>query len=40
MIFHPTSKLMFIKFTKQMSKEKKINGDFIEGESEDIDDKK
>ena len=40
MIFPPTRKLMFSKFTKQMSKEKKINGDFIEGESEDIDDKK
>ena len=40
MIFPPTRKLMFSKFTKQMSKEKKINEDFIEGESEDIDDKK
>ena len=39
-IFPPTRKLMFSKFTKQMSKEKKINEDFIEGESEDIDDKK
>ena len=40
MIFPPTRKLMFSKFTKQMPKEKKINEDFIEGESEDIDDKK
>ena len=40
MIFPPTRKLIFSKFTKQMSKEKKINEDFIEGESEDIDDKK
>ena len=40
MIFPPTRKLMFSKITKQMSKEKKINEDFIEGESEDIDDKK
>ena len=40
MIFPPTRKLMFSKITKQMSKEKKINEDFIEGESEDIDEKK
>ena len=40
MIFPPTRKLMFSKLTKKMSKEKKINEDFIEGESEDIDDKK
>ena len=40
MIFPPTRKLIFSKLTKKMSKEKKINEDFIEGESEDIDDKK
>ena len=40
MIFPPTRKLILSKLTKKMSKEKKINEDFIEGESEDIDDKK
>ena len=40
MIFPPTRKLMFSKFSKKYSKEKKLNEDFIEGESEDIDDKK
>ena len=40
MIFPPTRKLMFSNFSKKYSKEKKLNEDFIEGESEDIDDKK
>ena len=40
MIFPPTRKLIFNKFSTKISKEKKINEDFIEGESEDIDDKK
>ena len=40
MIFPPTRKLMFSKFSKKYTKEKKLNEDFIEGESEDIDDKK
>ena len=40
MIFPPTRKLILSKLTKKMSKEKKINEDFIEGESEDIDEKK
>ena len=40
MIFPPTRKLMFSKFSKKYAKEKKLNEDFIEGESEDIDDKK
>ena len=39
-IFPPSRKLIFSKFSKEISKEKKINEDFIEGESEDIDDKK
>ena len=40
MIFPPTRKLILSKFSKQYSNEKKLNEDFIEGESEDIDDKK
>ena len=40
MIFPPTRKVIFYKFSKKYSKEKKLNEDFIEGESEDIDDKK
>ena len=40
MIFPPTRKLIFSRFSKKYSKEKKFNEDFIEGESEDIDDKK
>ena len=40
MIFPPTRKLILSKLTKKMSKEKKINEDFIEGESQDIDEKK
>ena len=39
-IFPLTRKLIFKKFSTQYSKEKKLNEDFIEGESEDIDDKK
>ena len=39
MIFPPTRKLIFYRFSKKYSKEKKLNEDFIEGESEDIDDK-
>ena len=40
MIFPPTRKLMLINFSSKISNEKKINEDFIEGESEDIDDNK
>ena len=39
-IFPLTRKLIFKRFSTQYSKEKKLNEDFIEGESEDIDDKK
>tara|TARA_B100000401_G_C52093672_1_gene387828 strand:+ start:57 stop:476 length:420 start_codon:yes stop_codon:yes gene_type:complete len=39
MIFPPTRKIIFYKFSKKYSKEKKLKEDFIEGESEDIDDK-
>ena len=39
-IFPLTRKLIFKKFSTQYSKENKLNEDFIEGESEDIDDKK
>ena len=39
MIFPPTRKVIFYKFSKKYSKEKKLKEDFIEGESEDIDDK-
>mgnify|MGYP001282022955 CR=1 FL=1 len=39
-IFPPTRKLILNKFSTKISKEKKVNEDFIEGESEDIDDKK
>ena len=39
-IFPLTRKLIFKKFSTQYSKEKKLSEDFIEGESEDIDDKK
>ena len=39
-IFPPTRKLMLINFSSKISNEKKINEDFIEGESEDIDDNK
>ncbi len=40
LIFPLTRKLILNKFSTKISKEKKINEDFIEGESEDIDDKK
>ena len=40
MIFPPTRKVILNKYSKKYTKEKKINEDFIEGESEDIDDKK
>ena len=40
MIFPPTRKIIFNKFSKQYSRKKEINEDFIEGESEDIDNKK
>ena len=39
MIFPPTRKIMFYKFSKQYSRKKEIKEDFIEGESEDIDNK-
>tara|TARA_Y100000768_G_C23355980_1_gene397609 strand:- start:24 stop:437 length:414 start_codon:yes stop_codon:yes gene_type:complete len=39
-IFPLTRKLIFKKFSTRYSKEKKLNEDFIEGESEDMDDKK
>ncbi len=39
-IFPLTRKLIFKKFSTQYSKEKKLSEDFIEGESEDIDEKK
>ena len=40
LIFPLTRKLILNKFSTKISKEKKINEDFIEGESEDIDEKK
>ena len=39
-IFPPTRKIFFNKFSKKYSRKKKVNEDFIEGESEDIDNKK
>ena len=39
MIFPPTRKLIFIKFSKNYSTKVKQKEDFIEGESEDIDDR-
>ena len=39
MIFPPTRKLIFFKFSKNYSTKIKKKEDFIEGESEDIDDK-
>ena len=39
-IFPPTRKLFFKKFTKKYSQEKNTEEGFIEGESEDIDDNK
>ena len=40
LIFPLTRKLIFKKFSRKYSKKKKLNEDFIEGESEDINDKK
>ena len=40
MIFPPTRKVILNKYSKKYTKIKKIKEDFIEGESEDIDDKK
>ena len=37
MIFPPTRKIIFSGFSKKYSKGKKLNENFIEGESEDID---
>ena len=40
MIFPPTRKVILNKYSKKYAGEKKFNEDFIEGESEDIDNKK
>ena len=40
MIFPPTRKIILNKYSKKYTKEKKFKEDFIEGESEDIDNKK
>ena len=40
MIFPPTRKVILNKYSKKFTKEKKFKEDFIEGESEDIDNKK
>ena len=40
MIFPPTRKLLFGKISKNYSKRKNYNDKIIEGESEDLDDKK
>ena len=40
MIFPPTRKLLFWKISKNYSKRKNYNDKIIEGESEDLDDKK
>ncbi len=40
MIFPPTRKIIFSGFSKKYSKSKKLNENFIEGESEDIDETK
>ena len=40
MIFRPTRKLLFGKISKNYSKRKNYNDKIIEGESEDLDDKK
>lgn len=40
MIFPPTRKVFLNKYSKKYTKEKKFKEDFIEGESEDIDNKK
>ena len=40
MIFPPTRKVILNKYSKKYKKEKRFKEDFIEGESEDIDNKK
>ena len=40
MIFPPTRKLLFVKISKNYSKRKNYNDKIIEGESEDLDEKK
>ena len=40
MIFPPTRKIILNRYSKKYKKEKKFKEDFIEGESEDIDNKK
>ncbi len=40
MIFPPTRKIMFYKFSKQYSRKKDIKENFIDGESEDINNEK
>ena len=40
MIFPPTRKVILNKYSKKYTKDKKFKEDFIEGESEDIDNKK
>ena len=40
MIFPPTRKIILNKYSKKYTNEKKFKEDFIEGESEDIDNKK
>tara|TARA_B100000941_G_scaffold141990_1_gene100646 strand:- start:433 stop:852 length:420 start_codon:yes stop_codon:yes gene_type:complete len=40
MIFPPTRKVILNKYSKKYTKEEKFKEDFIEGESEDIDNKK
>ena len=40
MIFPPTRKIILNKYSKKYKKEKRFKEDFIEGESEDIDNKK
>ena len=40
MIFPPTRKVILNKYSKKYTKEKKFKEDFIEGESEDIDNEK
>ena len=40
MIFPPTRKVILNKYSKKYTKERKFKEDFIEGESEDIDNKK
>ena len=40
MIFPPTRKIIFTKFSKKYTKKKNLKEDFIEGESEDIHSKK